>query len=390
MKTKRIVIIAAIIIVLGIIIAANIRKAGKNTPTIEAQIVTRGRIQEVVRADGEIKAEKQVDIGSDIMGRIEKIYVKLGDYVKKGDTLCLIDRQSYEAKVNSLKMTLNDLQNKLDKAQKDFERIKSLYDKGLVAETDYENSRLQLESLKAQYQSTYYSLKDAEYQLSKTVITSPITGKVVSLNKEAGEIVVMGTVNNPATVIMTIAELSKMKVNAYVDESEIVKVREGQPVNINVTAYPDKNFKGIVRAISAAPYQGTTASSATSGVQYSVEIAIVDTGILYPGMTATCEIITNRRDSVLKVPVQALGKEKTGEDYLFVIRGGKVYKTPVKIGIIASNEAEIVEGLAEGDTIATGPYTVLRTLKDGQKIKFEIRKKSFEGKKPGRRFERRP
>jgi HlyD family secretion protein len=390
MKAKRIVIIAAVIIVLGIIVAANIRKAGKNTPTVEAQIVTRGRIQEVVRADGEIKAEKQVDIGSDIMGRIEKIYVKLGDYVKKGDTLCLIDRQSYEAKVNSLKMSLNDLQNKLDKAQKDFERIKSLYDKGLVAETDYENSRLQLESLKSQYQSTYYSLKDAEYQLSKTVITSPITGKVVSLNKEVGEIVVMGTVNNPATVIMTIAELSKMKVNAYVDESEIVKVREGQPVNINVTAYPDKNFKGIVRAISAAPYQGTTTSSATGGVQYSVEIAIVDTGILYPGMTATCEIITNRRDSVLKVPVQALGKEKTGEDYLFVIRGGKVYKTPVKIGIIASNEAEIVEGLAEGDTIATGPYTVLRTLKDGQKVKFEIRKKSFEGKKSGRRFERRP
>ncbi len=310
--------------------------------------------------------------------------------MKKGDTLCLIDRQSYEAKVNSLKMSLNDLQNKLDKAQKDFERIKSLHDKGLVAETDYENSRLQLESLKSQYQSTYYSLKDAEYQLSKTVITSPITGKVVSLNKEAGEIVVMGTVNNPATVIMTIAELSKMKVNAYVDESEIVKVREGQPVNINVTAYPDKNFKGIVRAISAAPYQGTTTSSATGGVQYSVEIAIVDTGILYPGMTATCEIITNRRDSVLKVPVQALGKEKTGEDYLFVIRGGKVYKTPVKLGIIASNEAEIVEGLAEGDTIATGPYTVLRTLKDGQKVKFEIRKKSFEGKKSGRRFERRP
>lgn len=390
MKAKRIVIIASVIIVLGIIVAANFMKAGKNTPTVEAQIVTRGRIQEIVRADGEIKAEKQVDIGSDIMGRIEKIYVKLGDYVKKGDTLCLIDRQSYEAKVNSLKMTLNDLQNKLDKAQKDFERIKSLYDKGLVAETDYEDSRLQLESLKAQYQSTYYSLKDAEYQLSKTVITSPITGKVVSLNKEAGEIVVMGTVNNPATVIMTIAELSKMKVNAYVDESEIVKVKEGQPVNINVTAYPDKNFKGTVRAISAAPYQGTSESSVTGGVQYSVEIAIVDTGILYPGMTATCEIITNRRDSVLKVPVQALGKEKTGEDYLFVIRGGKVYKTPVKIGIIASNEAEIVEGLAEGDTIATGPYTVLRTLKDGQKVKFEIRKKFFEGKKPGRRFERRP
>ncbi len=388
MKAKRIAIITGIVVVLAIIVGANVAKSNKNVPLLEAQIVTRGHIQEVVRADGEIKAEKQVDIGSDIMGRIEKIYVRLGDYVKKGDTLCLIDKQSYEAKVNSLKMSLNDLKSKLDKAQKDFERIKNLYEKGLVAETDYENSRLQLESLKAQYQSTYYSLKDAEYQLSKTVITSPITGKVISLNKEAGEIVVMGTVNNPATVIMTIAELSKMKVNAYVDESEIVKVKEGQPVNIKVTAYPDKNFRGIVKAISAAPYQGASTTT-TSGVQYSVEVAVVDTGILYPGMSATCEIIVSRKDSVLKVPVQALGKEKTGEDYLFLIKGGKVYKTFVKIGAIASNEAEILEGVSEGDTIAVGPYSRLRILKDGQKVKFEIKRKAFEGKQPTKRFESR-
>uniref|UniRef100_A0A7V4E4R8 Efflux RND transporter periplasmic adaptor subunit n=2 Tax=candidate division WOR-3 bacterium TaxID=2052148 RepID=A0A7V4E4R8_UNCW3 len=388
MKAKRIAIITGIVVVLAIIVGANVAKSNKNVPLLEAQIVTRGHIQEVVRADGEIKAEKQVDIGSDIMGRIEKIYVRLGDYVKKGDTLCLIDKQSYEAKVNSLKMSLNDLKSKLDKAQKDFERIKNLYEKGLVAETDYENSRLQLESLKAQYQSTYYSLKDAEYQLSKTVITSPITGKVISLNKEAGEIVVMGTVNNPATVIMTIAELSKMKVNAYVDESEIVKVKEGQPVNIKVTAYPDKNFRGIVKAISAAPYQGASTTT-TSGVQYSVEVAVVDTGILYPGMSATCEIIVSRKDSVLKVPVQALGKEKTGEDYLFLIKGGKVYKTFVKIGAIASNEAEILEGVSEGDTIAVGPYSRLRILKDGQKVKFEIKRKVFEGKQPTKRFESR-
>jgi len=388
MKAKRIAIITGIVVVLAIIVGANVAKSNKNVPLLEAQIVTRGHIQEVVRADGEIKAEKQVDIGSDIMGRIEKIYVRLGDYVKKGDTLCLIDKQSYEAKVNSLKMSLNDLKSKLDKAQKDFERIKNLYEKGLVAETDYENSRLQLESLKAQYQSTYYSLKDAEYQLSKTVITSPITGKVISLNKEAGEIVVMGTVNNPATVIMTIAELSKMKVNAYVDESEIVKVKEGQPVNIKVTAYPDKNFRGIVKAISAAPYQGASTTT-TSGVQYSVEVAVVDTGILYPGMSATCEIIVSRKDSVLKVPVQALGKEKSGEDYLFLIKGGKVYKTFVKIGAIASNEAEILEGVSEGDTIAVGPYSRLRILKDGQKVKFEIKRKVFEGKQPTKRFESR-
>ncbi len=385
-KGVRKALIIGAIALLAVISLINVSKAKKNTPKIEAMVINLGPIREVVRADGELKSEKQVDVGSDVMGRIEKIYVRLGDYVKKGDTLCLIDRQSYEAKVNILRSNLNDLKNKLEKAERDYERMKTLFEKGLVSETDYENARLQYESIKSQYESTYYSLKDAEYQLSKTVILSPISGQVVSLNKEAGEIVVMGTVNNPATVIMTIADLSKMKINAYVDESEIAKVKVGQRVLINVTAYPDRKFGGVVKALSGAPYQGTTSSlSSSAGTQYAVEISVVDTGILYPGMTATCEIIVDRKDSVVKVPIQALGKEKTGEDYLFVIQGDKVYKRIVKLGLLAENEAEILEGVAVNDTIAIGPYTILRTLKDGQKVRYEIKKLTpTEQRFPGR------
>lgn len=378
MKGKRLIIIVAAVVILVVFVVLNVKKAGGKVPAVEAEVASKGAIQEIVRADGEIKAEKQVDVGSDIMGRIEKIYVRLGNYVRKGDTLCLIDRQSYEAKVKSLEATLNDLRNRLEKAQKDFERMKNLFEKGLVAETDYENSRLQYENLKAQYESTFYSLQDAKYQLSKTVILAPISGKVISVNKEVGEIVVMGTVNTSATVIMTIAELSKMKVDAYVDESEVVKVKEGQPVKVSVTAYTDKNFKGLVKALSAAPYQSNAASTSsyTSGITYPVEISIVDTGVLYPGMSATCEIIVERKDSVIKVPVQALGKEKSGEDYLFIVREGKVFKQMVKVGLIASNEAEILEGVSAGDTVAVGPYSTLRTLKDGQRIRVEMKKKA--------------
>ncbi|MGB9824789.1 MAG: efflux RND transporter periplasmic adaptor subunit [Candidatus Hydrothermia bacterium] len=375
-KVKKVIIIAGISILLVLIVGLNIKKAKGRVIKLDATVVQYGKIEEIVRADGEIKAEKQVDIGSDIMGRIEKIYVRLGDYVKKGDTLCVIDRKSYEAKVNSLRATLNDIKNKLEKAQKDFERISNLYEKGLVSETDFENAKLQYESLKSQYESTLYSLQDAEYQLSKTVILSPISGKVIGLNKEEGEIVVMGTVNNPATVIMTIAELSKMKVDAYVDESEVVKVKNGQPVRIRVTAYPDKVFRGIVKALAASPTQSTSSTNISSGITYPVEISIVDTGTLYPGMSATCEIITARKDTALKVPVQALGKEKTGEDYLYTIKNGIARKTYVKVGLIASNEAEVLEGLNPGDTIAIGPYTTLRTLKDGQKVSIELKKEN--------------
>jgi len=378
MKGKRIAIIVIVVIILAVIIGLNVKNSGRNVPTVQVEVVSVGPIREIVRADGEIKAEKQVDIGSDIMGRIEKIYVELGDYVNKGDTLCLIDRQSYEVKVKSLEITLDNLKTQLEKVKKDYERMQNLFEKELVAEADLENARIQYESLKAQYESTFYSLQDAQYSLNKTVILAPISGKVISINKEVGEIVVMGTVNTSATVIMTIAELSKMKVDAYVDESEVVRVKDGYPAEVSVTAYNNKTFKGVVKALSAAPYQSTstTSSSFTTGITYPVEISIVDSGVLYPGMTATCEIIVASKDSVVKVPIQALGKDsKSGEDYLFVITGGQAIKQPVKVGLIATNEAEIMEGVSKGDTVAVAPYTTLRTLKDGQKVKVAVRKK---------------
>ncbi|MEO0285608.1 MAG: efflux RND transporter periplasmic adaptor subunit [candidate division WOR-3 bacterium] len=386
-RFKNVIIAIIIVFLLAVVTYLNIKRAKGKATKVEAIEVQYGVIEEVVRADGEIKAEKQVDIGADVVGRIEKLYVRLGDYVKKGDTLCVIDRKSYEAKVNSLKVSLNDLRNKLDKAQRDYERTKNLFEKGLISEADYENARLQYETIKSQYESTLYSLQDAEYQLSKTVILAPISGKVIGLNKEEGEIVVMGTVNNPATVIMTIAELSRMKVDAYVDESEVIKVKNGQPVRVRVTAYSDKVFRGIVKALAASPYQSTgSTTTISSGITYPVEVAITDTGVLYPGMSATCEIITARKDSALKIPVQALGKEKSGEDYIFIIKSGVVQKRYVKIGLIASNEAEIVEGLNPGDTIATGPYTTLRTLKEGQKVNVELKKEKepFKGRPTGR------
>lgn len=384
---RNVILILTVISLLALVTYLNIRRAKGKVTKVEAIEVKYGAIEEVVRADGEIKAEKQVDIGADVVGRIERLYVRLGDYVKKGDTLCIIDRKSYEAKVNSLRVTLNDLQNKLDKAKRDYDRTKSLFEKGLISEADYENARLQYEAIKSQYESTLYSLQDAEYQLNKTVILAPISGKVIGLNKEEGEIVVMGTVNNPATVIMTIAELSRMKVDAYVDESEVIKVKNGQPVRVRVTAYSDKVFKGIVKALAASPYQSTSSTTTvSSGITYPVEVMIVDTGVLYPGMSATCEIITARKDSTLKVPVQALGKEKSGEDYLYVIKNGVAQKRYVKVGLIASNEAEITEGLNPGDTIATGPYTTLRTLKDGQKVNIELKREreALKGKPTGR------
>lgn len=386
-RFKNVIIAIIIVFLLAVVTYLNIKRAKGKATKVEAIEVQYGVIEEVVRADGEIKAEKQVDIGADVVGRIEKLYVRLGDYVKKGDTLCVIDRKSYEAKVNSLKVSLNDLRNRLDKAQRDYERTKNLFEKGLISEADYENARLQYETIKSQYESTLYSLQDAEYQLSKTVILAPISGKVIGLNKEEGEIVVMGTVNNPATVIMTIAELSRMKVDAYVDESEVIKVKNGQPVRVRVTAYSDKVFRGIVKALAASPYQSTgSTTTISSGITYPVEIAITDTGVLYPGMSATCEIITARKDSALNIPVQALGKEKSGEDYIFIIKSGVVQKRYVKIGLIASNEAEIVEGLNPGDTVATGPYTTLRTLKEGQKVNVELKKEKepFKGRPTGR------
>ncbi|RLC67600.1 MAG: hypothetical protein DRI52_10675, partial [Chloroflexi bacterium] len=257
MKIKRILIPAVVLVVIAIIVAANLKSGSSPRYKVEGEVIEKGKIEEIVRADGQLKAVSQVNIGADVMGRIEKIYVKEGDMVKKGDTLCIIDRSTYLAKVKGLEYSLKQQEARLEKAKKDFERVKELYQKNLVSKAAYEEAEAAYKALRAQVEASRYSIEEARRQLEKTIILSPINGEVVGVNKEEGEMAVVGTINTPGSVIMTIADLSKMMVNAYVDESEVVKIKKGNKARIKIDAYLGKVFTGQVISVGGIPQQST-------------------------------------------------------------------------------------------------------------------------------------
>lgn len=374
MKIKRILIPVVVLVVIVIIVAANLKSGSSPQYKVEGEVIKKGKIEEIVRADGQLKAVSQVNIGADVMGRIEKIYVKEGDMVKKGDTLCIIDRSTYLAKVKGLEYSLKQQEARLEKAKKDFERVKELYRKNLVSRAAYEEAEVTYKALRAQVEASRYSLEEARRQLEKTIILSPINGEVVGVNKEEGEMAVVGTINTPGSVIMTIADLSKMMVKAYIDESEVVKIKKGNKARIKIDAYPGKVFTGKVISVGGIPQQST---GQEYGISYPVEILINDTAYLLPGMSASCEIITGESSNALRVPIVALGKEKgSNKDYCFVVKSRVAKKRYVKTGIEGEVYIEVLEGVEEGDTVITGPFEIQRKLKDGDRVSVTLKEKN--------------
>ena len=302
--------------------------------------------------------------------------------VRKGDTLCVIDPSTYIARVEQVRSRLLADLSRLRKAEADLNRIKKLHEQGLVSDATYEESVSNFESLKAQASVDSFSLKEALESLKKTVITSPINGEVVAVYKEEGEMAVVGTVNTPGSVIMVVADRSRMLVSALVDETEVVQIRKGQKAKVSIDAFPDSTFDGKVVRIGGVP-EKSLISGQTEGVSYPVEIELVGSGRLLPGMSAVADIVVAEKDSALLLPFPAVGsREVEGKrrDVVFVIKEGVAHLTPVKLGISSERFVEVLEGLHEGDTVAIGPYKTLQNLKDGDKVKVKGLKKREEKK----------
>ncbi len=339
---------------------------------VKIEKIKKQDIVSVVRIDGEIKAEKQVNIGTEVMGKIQKIMVKEGDKVKKGTPLFRIDPTSYIIKVKELRAKLTGDLAKYENIKKELERAKTLFKDSLISKAEYENILSQYKTMIAVLSADSASLEDAEIQLSKTIVKSPIDGEVIAVYKEEGENVIVGRINIEGSVVMVVADMSKMVVSCYADEAEIPKIKPGQPAKIKVDAYPDIVFKGKVKKIVAMP-ASSSIQTQTSSYPVEVEIEKNKKGIkLLPGMSATCEIITGRKKNVITVPLTAVGKKekqgKKSQDFVFVYKNGKAEMRTVKLGIKGEHRVEVVKGLKEGEEIITGPYTILKTLKHGERV----------------------
>lgn len=365
--TRTIVIIAGVVVVLGLIVVANLKsKAGGGGSEVETHKVKSGSILSKVSATGALRAKDQVSLQAQVMGTVDKLPVKEGQWVNAGDTLLVLDRRSYEAN-----MLL--AQAHLEQARLSYARVESLNAAKLVSAEDYEASRAAYQMAKAQYDQ-------AADEYDKTVIRAPIAGTVAQRNIEEGEAVMIGTMNYTGTVLMVLADLSRMQALIDVDEADVVSVALGQPTQVYVDALPDTSFAGHVTNIAYMPTQNVLSATQQS-TTFEVEVTLDSTApSLRPGMNCRAEITTAKLDSVLVIPVQAAGRRDVKgkeTETVFLVKGGKAVLTPIRTGKTSDTEMEVVDGLKLGDEIITGPYKTLSKLTDGDRVTAKPAKDSL-------------
>jgi HlyD family secretion protein len=400
-KKKKIIIILGAVAVVAIIVVVNIFKSGEKVYTVQAEKVKKDDIISLVTANGQITPKTDVKISAYVPAKIVKLPVKEGDLVKKGQLLVQLDETEYKAAANQAKAQLSSAEANLEQAQLVYQRQKELFEKKLSSKEQYDAAFTQLHLAQAQRAQSVASLEQAEYDLSKTTITSPMDGMVTALNAKLGEIVMIGTMNNPGTVIMTISDMSEAQAEVEVDETDVASVKVDQEAKIKIDAFPDTLFKGKVTEI------GHTARISGFGTQdqvtnFLVKVMLLDTiPDIRPGMSATVDVTTNFHPNVLSLPIQAVVMKEEKADTLkkkeegalastdsnktkdekkkkekevqgvFVIKDGRANFVKVKTGIADQQNIEIISGINEGDQVVTGSYKILRTLKDGDKVKIE-------------------
>lgn len=427
MSKKKIFVIIGIIFGLVVLLIA-LSKSGvfgdrDNSTEVETAKVDEITIVETVSATGKIQPEIEVKISSEVSGEIIALPIKEGQVVKKGDLLVKINPDLYTSGLNrsvsnysGTKAGLSQADASFKEAQANYNRNKSLYEKGIISRSDWDKAVASFEVAQASKQSAYYNVqsanatvKEAKDNLGRTTIYAPADGTISMLNVELGERV-LGTQQMTGTEILRVANLNNMEVEVDVNENDIVKINIGDETKIQVDAYLKKEFKGIVTSISNSASSSTSADQVTN---FKVKVRILKESYLdliegkpdtyspfRPGMTATVDIITTRKEKVIGVPISSVVvksdttatkkfEAEEGEDdnkvkaksdkkleCVFVKVGGKAKIKIVKTGIQDDTNIEIISGLEKGDEVIVGPYvTVSKNLNSGDNVKIAEKKK---------------
>lgn len=422
---KKILILAGVLLAIVAVVAVSAKRSGSQKKGIPVTLgaVKSGPIVGKVSGPGKVNPEALVDISAHLPGKITRLAVREGDPVTKGQLLMELDRAQYQARVEESRANVESQKSQVElahaqaeKAVLDLKRAEDLHTRGVSSDQELDLARTvarveeaRQHSVEQNYEQAVASLKAAQDDLDKCRYLSPMDGVVSRLNVEEGEIAVTGTMNNPGTVLMSIADLSRMEVEVEIDETDVVDVRLGQKVKIKVDAIPDTSFVGAVTEIA------NTAVTRNRGTQeevtnFTVKAVFTEqVAKLRPGMSATVEIETASRDNAVKAPIQAVvsrnpekelkalernkagrkGKSKgqpKGEtavaaepepeddvedkrvDGVYVMRDGRAEFVVVKTGISDERFVEIQSGLAAGDKVLTGPYQTLRTMESGKRV----------------------
>jgi len=394
---RKFVVVIAVVLLAGIIITSvAATKRDGNLTAVTVAKAERADLTSKVSASGRIEAKRKVDLSSHVMGQIVNLAVREGDQVKKGDFLLQIDKAQLAANTASaaasVKALLSDREAAratLGEAQRNYDRAERNYEQKIIPAAELDRARAAIEGATAnvaaadrRIEQAKAGLQGAQDTLSKTTIHAPMSGIVTRLPVEEGEVAVIGTMNNPGTVLLTISDMSVVEAVIEVDETDMPSVKLGQKAKVTIDAYPNKTFEGVVTEAGSSPITRTGVATGNEAIKFEVKIQVLNPpeGIR-PGFSCAADIITGFRPKTLAIPIQALVvREKEGTKaeeegvYTFNAKTQEVKFAPVKTGITGDTQIEIATGVGEGTQIVTGPFRALREIKDGQKVKISKEK----------------
>ena len=399
-----------ILIVLAVMAAM---RGGGGAAMVRVEPVQRRDLVEIVTASGWVRPNRSVDVQSDVMGRVVQLNVREGDQVTRGQLLLRIDATQYEAMVARARGAVSEALAReaqaraaLMRAQQAATRARALHerDRSLIsdealeqAETELSVQTALLEAARFGVEQARAALTEADNQLSKTVIRAPLDGIVTRLNVEEGETAIVGMMNNPGSLLLTISDLSVMEAVVEVDETDLPRIELGDSAFVEIDAFPRQRFHGIVTEIGHSAVispESSQQAGANTETDYQVVIQLsTPPTTLRPDLSATADVITATRAQALAIPIVALTvrersdideppaespearaaaaaiePEDEDQEGVFVLQEGKAVFRPVDIGIAGNEYFEVVVGLEEGDTVVSGPYEVVRELENDQEV----------------------
>jgi len=426
-KAKKIALSLLAVVVVGGVIAGNVVQERRKKVEVQTGKVSRKDLVSKVSASGEIRPKKFVNVSSDVAGRIVHLLIKEGDRVKRGQILARIDAKRYEEGARQSEASLAASRSDLDRTLADLEqsrqsldRQKKMHADKLVSdqvleqsESEFKMKQAAVESQRKRIAQQAAVVATTQDDLGKTIVVAPMDGVVTSLQKEEGETVI-GAQSFSPTVICVVADLSVMEVEILVDETDIRNLSLGQLAEVRVDALEGSIIKGEVTEIGSSAIPRGAAAAAASNVNnsnqakdFKVTVTLKDPpSTLRPGLNATADVITARREGVTAAPIQAvvvrqvdkdgkvvdpaIGQSGQGENAntpartakleekegVFVVQAGKAVFKAVKTGIVGDTDIEVTEGVKEGDEIVIGSYRTLRTLRNDALLKFEDQTKN--------------
>jgi HlyD family secretion protein len=408
--TRKHWIAIGVVVVVVVLVLINLKaKGGKELP-VQVEEVSRKDLEMIISASGSIKPKRQIDISASSIGKVTKVAVKEGDYVEQGQFLLQIDPillettvDRLEAAVQSAKAGERQAKYQLKQYESDLERAERLFKQGYLTDKEVNDAKTardvgiaRIEAAGQLVRQQEAQLSSARHNLQEVTIEAEMAGIVTRLNVEEGEIAIMGTLNNPGTVLMTVADLSTIEAEVEVDETEVVSIETGQSAKVTLDAFPDTSYAGIVTEVGNSPILSSSVSG-QQGVDFKVVITITDTiPNVRPGLSADSEIIAARVENGLAIPIQSLTvrqkKDLKGAEAepdsssadstvvkeddkdsevegVFVVVDGKAEFRQIKIGVAGQTHFEVISGLEEGDKVVSGNFKAIRDLKDGQRVK---------------------